>query len=76
MHKHAVLEITRHTSAAYAELKAKLASKYLVKALRQNRPRWVEDWIDKATGKKLQVDENDLWICAQAKECERNLVGN
>ena len=72
-HEYAVLEITRHTSAAYAELKANLANKYLAKALRRDsRPRWVEDWVDKATGKRLQVDENDLWICAQAKE--RNLT--
>ena len=71
-HKYAVLEVTKHTSAAYAELKAKLASKYLAKALKRDRPRWMEDWIDKATGKKLQADENDLWICAQAKE--RNLI--
>ena len=37
-----------------------------------HRPRRVVDWVDKATGKKLHVDENDLWICAQAKE--RDLV--
>jgi len=36
------------------------------------RPRWIEEWVDKATGQKLQVDENDLWLCAQAKE--RNLI--
>lgn len=70
--EYAVLEVTKHTAAAYAELKANLASKYLAKALRRDRPRWVDDWIDKATGKMLQVDENDLWICAQAKE--RNLT--
>jgi len=71
-HEYALLEVTRHTSAAYAELKANLSSQYLAKALRKDRPRWVEDWIDSATGKKLQIDENDLWICAQAKE--RNLI--
>ena len=72
-HEYAVLEVTRHTSAAYAELKTNLATKYLAKALRRDgRPRWVEDWIDRATGKRLEVDENDLWICAQAKE--RNLI--
>ena len=72
-HEYAVLEITRHTAAAYAELKANLAGKYLKRALKKDRrPRWVEDWTDKATGKMLQVDENDLWICAQGKE--RNLT--
>lgn len=28
--------------------------------------------MDKASGQKLQVDENDLWMCAQVKE--RDLV--
>ena len=72
-HEYAVLDVTRHTSTAYAELKANLATKYVAKALRRDaRPRWVEEWVDKATGKRLEVDENDLWICAQAKE--RNLI--
>ena len=74
-HEYAVLEITRHTAAAYAALKARLAGKYLDRALkRDKRPRWVEDWVDRATGKVLQVDENDLWICAQAKERDLTVV--
>lgn len=71
---YAVLEVTKHTGTVYAELKANLASKYLAKAQRKDRPRWVEDWIDRATGKRLQVDENDLWICAQAKERDLTVV--
>ena len=71
-HDYGVLAITKHTSAAYAELKARLARTYLPKLLKKDRPRWVEEWVDKATGQKLQVDENDLWICAQARE--RGLV--
>lgn len=70
--RHALLEITRHTAAEYAELKANLAKTYLDKALRRDRPRWVENWVDKATGQALQVDENDLWMCAQARE--RDLI--
>ena len=67
-HSYPVLEVTHHTSVAYAELKANLAHTYLADATRKNRRRWIEDWVDKTSGKKLQVDENDLWICAQAKE--------
>lgn len=67
-----VVEITRHTAASYAQLKAMLAQAYLNKWMRKDRPRWIENWIDKATGEKLQVDENDLWICAQARE--HNLI--
>ena len=70
--RYPLLEVTKHTAAQYGELKAILAQKYLAKALRGNRPRWLENWIDKATGQTLQVDENDLWMCAQARE--RNLV--
>jgi predicted nucleic acid-binding protein len=69
---YAPLDVTRHTAAEYAELKAILAKTYLAKAMRRERPRWLENWVDKATGQTLQVDENDLWMCAQARE--RNLV--
>lgn len=70
----AVLDVTKHTAASYAELKAMLAYTYLAKWMRKDRPRWVENWIDKATGEKLQVDENDLWLCAQAREHDLILV--
>jgi predicted nucleic acid-binding protein len=63
-----VLEIGHHTSAAYAELKTNLAKRYLLKANRRDRPRWLEDWPLNNRGQRLQVDENDLWLCAQAKE--------
>ncbi len=69
---YAVLDIGRHTVATYAELKSRIAVKYLAMPLRRDRPKYVEDWVDKATGKALGVDENDLWMCAQAKE--RGLV--
>ncbi len=36
-HEYAVLEITRHTSAAYAALKARLAGKYLDRALKRDK---------------------------------------
>jgi predicted nucleic acid-binding protein len=71
---YAVLDVTHHTSAVYAELKTNLAQRYLAKAARQYRSRWLEEWVDKASGQKLQVDENDLWMCAQAKERELILV--
>lgn len=70
--EYAELDITDHTAAAYAKLKASLAVKYLASTLRRDRPKYLENWIDQATGKALGVDENDLWMCAQAKE--RDLV--
>jgi tRNA(fMet)-specific endonuclease VapC len=71
---YAVLDLSHHTAAAYAALKAGLATKYLAKILRRDRPRYVEDWVDKSTGKALSIDENDLWMCAQAKERDLVLV--
>lgn len=65
---YAVLDLTYHTATAYADLKAQVAQKYLAKVLRKDRPKYIEDWVDKTTGKKLGIDENDLWMCAQAKE--------
>ena len=44
---HAVLEVTKHTASAYAELKTNLAGRYLEKVVRNSRPRWVEDWKDR-----------------------------
>ena len=69
---YAPLDITRHTAADYGELKANLAKLYLARAFGRDRPRWLENWVDQATGQRLQVDENDLWMCAQARE--RNLI--
>jgi len=69
---HAVLDITHHTAAVYAEVKARVAQKYLEKTLRKDRPKYIEEWVDKGTGQKLGIDENDLWMCSQAKE--RDLI--
>jgi predicted nucleic acid-binding protein len=67
-----IREVTRHTAHEYAELRKSIAVTYLEKFIRSNRPRWIEQWVDRVTGERLQIDENDLWICAQAKE--NNLV--
>jgi tRNA(fMet)-specific endonuclease VapC len=59
-----IREITKHTAAEYAELRKNLAVTHL--DLQRDRARWIDQWVEKITGEKLQVDENDLWICAQA----------
>jgi predicted nucleic acid-binding protein len=66
--RYAVLDVTHHTAAAYSALRSNLAKKYLAKPLRRDRPRYIEDWVDKTTGKVLGVDENDVWIASHAKE--------
>lgn len=67
------LDITHHTVIEYAELKTNVAAKYLKNPKdKKERKRWIENWVDQATGLILRIDENDLWMCAQARE--RNLV--
>lgn len=65
-------EIGRHTAEAYGDVKARLADYYLDMSSRA--PRWLENWQDRASGQILQVDENDLWIVAQAVERDYLLV--
>ena len=70
--EYGIREISKHTPIEYAELRKNLALTHLPDLINNNRPRWIDNWIDRATGEKLQIDENDLWICAQARE--NNLV--
>ena len=42
--------------------------------MRRDRPKYIEEWVNQATGKALGIDENDLWMCAQAKERDLILV--
>jgi predicted nucleic acid-binding protein len=69
---YSILEVSRHTASEYAQLRTNIALTYLANYLRANRPRWIENWKDRVTGERLQIDENDVWICAQARE--RNLI--
>nr|WP_157747530.1 PIN domain-containing protein [Cohaesibacter sp. ES.047] len=71
-HSYAVLDVTHHTAIVYAKIKAALAKKFLAKILRKDRPKYLEEWVDKSSGKALAIDENDLWMCSQAKE--RDLI--
>lgn len=68
------LGTTANTSIAYGDLKAAVASKYLPNLERKKRPRRVESWKDAATGEMLQIDENDLWMCAIALERDLTFV--
>lgn len=63
-----IREISKHTAAEYAELRKNLAVAHLPTLIRAQRPRWVDQWVDRVTQETLQIDENDLWICAQARE--------
>lgn len=68
--EHPLVEIGRYTAEAFAHVKSSIAMHRI--DIHRRTPRWVEGWTDRVTGLLLQVDENDLWIAAQA--IERNLV--
>lgn len=68
--EHPLAEVGRYTAEAFAYAKASVALQRV--DIRSRVPRWVEGWTDRVTGQHLQIDENDLWIAAQA--LERNLV--
>jgi predicted nucleic acid-binding protein len=67
-----IREITQHTAHEYADLRKNIAAHYL--DVPSKRPRWIENWKDRVTGETLQIDENDLWICAQARETNLILI--
>lgn len=68
-----ILPITEHTAEAYGALRARLFNTYAPRPMRRRaRAKWPEDLIDKTTSKALGVQENDVWLAAQA--LERNLV--
>lgn len=68
--EHPLAQITRHTADAFATVKSGVALARL--DVQRRIPRWVDGWTDRVTGQQLQIDENDLWIAAQA--IERNYV--
>lgn len=68
--EHPLAEVGHHTADAFGYVKSSVALQRV--DIKRRLPRWVEGWSDRVTGQLLQIDENDLWIAAQA--VERNLV--
>lgn len=67
------INVDKHTADTYAEFRARLF-KYVPKSSRKRlRPEQVTDPI---TSKVLGIDENDLWIAAQASTLNLTLVTN
>ncbi|MEA3417047.1 MAG: hypothetical protein U9R02_12995 [Thermodesulfobacteriota bacterium] len=68
-----ILDIDKHTIGSYSDLRAELFKNY---SSRNRRGRltvkWPEDLFDRTTAKELGVQENDIWIAAQA--IQYNLV--
>ena len=68
-----VLEITRHVAEQYGELKAWLFNNCAPNTKKSKKMR-TEELVNPSTGKELGIDENDLWIAAQAKTHKLVLV--
>jgi tRNA(fMet)-specific endonuclease VapC len=70
-----VLDITKTTRIYYGSLRASVFEKYAPNARRRRglRP---EQLIDPVTSRELGIQENDLWIAAQALEYNLVLVTN
>lgn len=67
-----LLPIDKHVAEVYGELRASLFEKYSSKG-KNKRP---EQLIDPATATEIGIDENDLWLVAQAITHNMTLVTN
>ncbi|HEX4952396.1 MAG TPA: PIN domain-containing protein [Thermoanaerobaculia bacterium] len=70
-----VLNVGKHTRGPYGLLRALLFERFAPKDRRKKglRP---EELLDPTSGKELGIQENDLWIAAQALELNLVLVTN
>ena len=66
-----ILEVSKHTAEPYGRVRAALFEKFAPN-VRRGKGKRPEELVDPATSKELGIDENDLWLIAQA--IERNLV--
>lgn len=72
-HRKFAVSVERHTRVHYGDLKARLFNLDPERSRRLNHP---ERIIYRATGAELGIDENDLWMAAQAIEHNLILVTN
>lgn len=77
--EHPLASLGRYTAEAFAVVKSSVALHRV--DLTRRIPRWVEAWTDRVSSELLHIDENDLWLAAQAVErnyvlltCDRDFV--
>ena len=68
-----VANIDQHTVRHYGSLRARLFKKF---APNRRRLKWPEELVHPTTAKQLGVQENDIWIAAQALQFNFILVTN
>lgn len=69
------LELSSDAAVTYGDLRTRLFNKYAPGNKRKPKMR-PEQLVDLATAKELQIQENDLWLCAQAVAHGMVLVTN
>jgi len=68
-----ILDVNKHTIEPYSDLRAALFKDYSPRNRRGRlKTKWPEDLQERTSSKELGVQENDLWIAAQA--IQYNLV--
>jgi len=70
-----ILDIDKHTIGPYSDIRAELFKEFSPRD-RRGRPtvKWPEDLIERTSAKELGVQENDIWIAAQAIQYNLILV--
>lgn len=70
-----ILDIDKHTIAPYSDLRAELFKTYSPRDRRGRLTvKWPEDLFERTNAKILGVQENDIWIAAQAIQYNLILV--
>jgi tRNA(fMet)-specific endonuclease VapC len=68
-----ILDIDKHTIDPYSDLRAELFKNYSPRKRRGRLTvKWLEDLVERTSAKELGIQENDIWIAAQA--IQYNLV--
>jgi tRNA(fMet)-specific endonuclease VapC len=70
-----ILDINKHTIGPYSDLRAELFKKFSPRDRRGRLTvKWPEDLFERTNAKELGVQENDIWIAAQAMQYNLILV--
>lgn len=70
-----ILEIDRHTAKVYGEIRADIFNKYSPRNKRGRvKKKYVEDLLERTSGKSLGIQENDLWIVSVAVQHNMEFV--
>jgi len=69
------IHVTEATAVVYGELRAKLFLEYVPNE-KKKKARWTKQLQDPATDDEIGIQENDIWIAAQALERKLILVSH